>query len=346
MSAKPAHVDYGNTESEFQFRFDTTGMKAGDHRKIHFTGEEFIDHVGITTADLFNPTGAEITTNAVKGHYGVSAFHGKEGGDPTGGDWVRTANRVPVRGIDKNSKLSVDSEFQHSNLPNVRHTTSLKLRLTKDQLGDRAKANNRKGIATWANMKPENVTAGVQVAEHSGQKRYIIPESDETGMKNATFAYLQRNATKPGFMNGVYKSGPTSSHMGKKAFVVKDESHFDAMHSLLKNLTETHSPYQRGLGVTVTKLDNEAHDEPLVVSMKFKRDPLSLEEGFQAKTSDNAVTESHMRTLVNGGKAPDDEIVNELGETLSAAGFDSELASSKDPKKFLESFSIKPFKDE
>ena len=322
MAAQPKHVDYGNTESEFQFRFDTSKMKAGDHLKAHFTGDEFIDHVGITSADLFNPTGATITTNAVSSQFGISAFHGKDGGvtGPTG-DWIRTGNRVPIRG-DK-----IDSEHQHVTMPGGQHTSALMLRPTADQFKTRERANNRKGIPMWAGMDPSNVTAGTFKSTLNDKVKYIIPQKDVTGKPNAMYAYMHKNRAKKDFMNGEYHTSKAkmTNLNGVTAYTVENEDHFHAMKNVLGDLLETHSPYKNGLGVSVTKLDNIKDDKPLVVSVKFARKPLNMKDGFQGIESENAVTETHMKFLVNGKTGTDTEAVTSSGAIVSAPGHEETL---------------------
>jgi hypothetical protein len=344
VQASPVYVDYGNDSVEFQYRFDVSKLATGDASKVHFSGDDFIDHVGIATADLFNPTNARITTNAVKGHYGVSAYHGVEGGDAgAGGDWLRTANRVPIRGD------GIDSEHQHVTLPGSTHFTDLKLRPTMDQFEQRAKANNRKGISVWAKMKPDNVMAGTHISKVGGTKKYIVPEESADGTKNAMHIYIKRNAHDDEFMGGVFH--PTRAKMttddvsGKQAYTVEDAVHFGAMKKVLNHLVETHSPYHRGLGMTVTKLDKLKDTEPLVVSIRFNRKPISKEHGFVPKEMDDAVAEGEMRRLVNGG-ADEPEMVTASGELIRVPGFEEELSKAQNPEELAASHSYVPYSEE
>lgn len=346
MASKPVHVDYGNTESEFQFRFDTKGMKAGDHARVHFTGDEFIDHVGITSADLFNPTGAEITTNAVGSQFGISAFHGEDGGIPgPTGNWIRTANRVPIKGSSSEG-VQISSEHQHVTMPHMSHKSTLKLRPTADQMNGRAKANNRKGIATWAGMTPKNVTAGVFVSKLGDKKKYVVPEKDAEGTTNAIFKYITKNSRKKDFMGGKYfgTRAKMTNHNGAQAYVIEDADHFDAMNKVLTDLVTTHSPYQHGFGVSAVKLDDTVDDKPLVVSVKFKRNPVSTKEGFQGLDTDDAVTENQLRSLVNGGPV-DDDVVTSTGEVFTVPGFEEELRSmsAKNIDEVVGTHSFEPY---
>lgn len=336
---KLVHVDYGNDVVEFQWRYDVSGLKKGDSLREHYTGDEFIDHVGITAADLFNPTGAEITTNAVPGQYGVGAYHGIDGGIAgVDGDWIRTANRVPIKGD------GLCTVHQHITMPNAVHSTELRLRPTLDQFESRSKANNRKGISLWAGMKPENVTAGVHTSKVGDKTRYVVPATGPDGTKSAMHTYIARNAKKPDFMNGAYfhtKAKMATHTDGTQAYVIENPDHFTAMKKLLTYLVETHSPYHRGLGMSVTKLDDVVTTEPLVVSMKFKRTPVS-KEGFQALTEDAATTESDLRRLVNGGE-DEPEMVTESGELIQVPGFEDELAKAQNPEEFAAAHTYEPY---
>lgn len=348
VKLSPVYVDYGNDSVEFQYRFDVSGMETGSAMKVHYTGDEFLDHVGITTADLFNPTSAQITTNAVSGHYGVSAYHGIDGGDAgVDGDWLRTANRVPIKGD------GISSEYQHVTMPNSKHFTDLKLRPTHDQFENRAKANNRKGISLWSKMKPENVTAGTHISKAAGGKKYIVPESSADGTQNAMHLYIKRNAHRDDFMEGAFQ--PTRAKMitddvsGKQAYVVKNPIHFAAMKKVLTHLVETHSPYHRGLGISVTKLDKVVPDkvvsEPLVVSIRFNRKPISKEHGFVPKEMDDAVAEGEMRRLVNGGEE-DPEVVTATGEVIRIPGFEDELAAATNPEELAATHSYVAYSED
>ncbi len=346
MAAAPAPpvVDYGNNTVEFMFRFDPSNMKKGETLREHFTGEQFVDHVGIAVADLFNPTGAQITTNASPAQFGVSAFHGAEGGVPGSKDpdWVRTANRVPIRGA------GVDSHHQHATMPGAIHTNDIKLRPTLDQFKDRAKANNRKGISAWSQMDESNVTTGVHISKVGDKKKYIVPMANTDGTRNAMHSYLSRSARDPTFMKGVYhetKAKMETMEDGSKAYVIEDPDHFQAMKKLLTYLAASHSPYRRGIGMSLTKLDNVKATEPVIVSIKFNRHTITKDGGFNAAIEDAAVTEADMRRLVNGG-ADEPEMVTASGEVLRVPGFGEELSKAKNPEEFAATHSYVPYSEE
>lgn len=346
MAAAPAPpvVDYGNDAVEFMFRFDPTNMKKGETLREHFTGEQFVDHVGISVADLFNPASAQITTNASPGQFGASAFHDAEGGIPgsKNPDWVRTANRVPVRGA------GVDSDHQHATMPGSTHTNDIKLRPTLDQFKDRAKANNRKGISTWSKMEEAHVTTGVHISKVNGKKKYIVPMTNVDGTRNAMHSYLSRSARDRTFMGGVYSEGKAKMETmddGSKAYVIEDPDHFKAMKKLLTYLATSHSPYRRGIGMSLTKLDDVKTTEPVIVSIKFNRRAVTKDGGYDAVIEDAAVTESDMRRLVNGG-VDEPEMVTAAGEILRVPGFAEELSRAQNPEEFAATHTYEPYTEE
>ena len=285
-------VDYGNTSSEFAFQFPS-GMKRGETVRQHLSADKFLDHVGITNADIFNPTSARITT-ASGGQYGVSVFHDAADGD----SWMKTANRVPL------IAPNVDATHQHISIPGHLHSNELRIRPTADQFKARAVANTRKALGTWATMTSANVAAGVHKSTLGDKTRYIITKGstaeDGTHTAGAMHAYITRNANNPKFMKGMFT--PSKVHMshvnGEPGYVV-DEPTYKTMKNMLGGVVQTHSPFGKGFGVAVTKLDDKA-DDGVHVNVNFSRTPLSGGKFMPVDEAALGVMEHHLRGDVSG----------------------------------------------
>lgn len=296
-------VDYGNTNCEFTFQFPA-GTKKGQTVRQHIDPETFIEHVGITNADIFNPTGMKITT-ASEGTYGISAFH--DSADPD--SWVKTSNRVPLLAP------NISAVHQHVSIPGHLHSNDVRLRPTPDQLQDRAVANTRKALNTWATMGESNIHAGVHKSKLGDKTRYIVTKGsvvDGVETSSAMHAYISRNANNPKFMKGMFT--PTKVHMshvnGEQGYVI-DESTYDTMKSMLSGVVKTHSPFGKGFGIAVTKLDDRV-DNGVHVNVGFTRTPLTIEGEFMpVHESEMGVMEHHLRTPGEGSAAvkPDSTLV-------------------------------------
>lgn len=315
--AKQTYVDYGNTTADFGFHFDTSGMKMGDTKTLHFSPEEVLSHVGVVNADLINAHKMDITTTKTNGLFGVSAFNDKMTDD----DWMLTGNSVAVVG----SKLN--AQHHHVNTPHANHTNSIFLRPSHDQSIARNEMTNRKAIPLWAGMTSANVKAGVFVSKLGDESKYIVTPgaTDSNGnitCKSALHAYITRNKMNPAFAGGYFKNAQTTSYNGQEGIVVPKKM-FDPMHKTISDMVETHSSFSKGFGVALTKLCNQPTSAPLNVRVLVHRTPISKTDGV-VSLMDPAVTENHVRALVNGG-APVAETEAEVAAVLTPGFTASEL---------------------
>ena len=294
MAQDKTFVDYGNTSVEFGFHFNPTGMNVGDSKYLSFSPEEVLSHVGVVNADLINPHKMEIMSTKTNGLFGISAYHGEKD------NWVKSSNSTAVLGD------HLDAQHHHVNIPFANHTSTVFLRPSFDQSVERNKITNRKAIPLWAGMTSANVKAGVYVSKLGDEKRFIVTPgaTDVNGnvtTKGAMHAYIQRNARNPDFAGGKFAPGKATmtNYNGVEGYVVKPEM-FEPMHSMIKDMVETHSGFNKGFGVALTKLCDQPTSSPMNVRVLLHRTPMTKTEGL-VPTMDRAVSESHVRTLVNGG---------------------------------------------
>lgn len=314
--ASKTYVDYGNTTADFGFHFNTSDMKAGDTKYLHFSPEDVLAHVGVVNADLINAHKMDITSTKTNGLFGISAYND----DSMDDDWIKTSNSVAVKGN------FLDAQHHHVNVPNANHTNSIFLRPTHDQSIARNEMTNRKAIPTWAGMTSANVKAGVFVSKLGDEERYIVTPgaTDKRGnitCKSALHAYITRNKMNPAFAGGYFKNTPTTSYNGQEGIVVPKKM-FEPMHKTISDMVETHSGFSKGFGLALTKLCDQPTSAPMNARVVIHRTPMSKTEGI-SPLIDSAVTESHVRTLVNGG-APVTEVEADAAAVV-APGFEKEI---------------------
>lgn len=337
MAAKPVTVDYKNNTVDFQMVFDQEIAPGHTSAPIKFDSAEFLDHVGVLTADHFNPTNLKVKTGPIKGNVGVSVFH------DTPGDWIRTANRVPIKG------KNLDSAYHHTNIPEATHETSIRIRPTKDQLKGRVAANNRKAIPLWADMTSANIRAGVTETKLGGKSRWIITRGEvvdgKVVTKGAMHAYISRNSRNPEFLDGEYVEGKahmTTTENGERGYVVKNPEHIKLMDRMIGDMVETHSPFASGFGAVLTNNGAKPITEPVTVHFTFERQPMT-KDGVQP-IEDDVVTEHHVRRVVNGGAAADDELVSaETGAVIVLPGWEDELERAADPETLAAEYEVSPY---
>lgn len=141
---------------------------------------------------------------------------------------------------------------------------------------------------------------------------------------SAVYKLLEINGNNPKLWGGAYTNAKATKGLMVHGAPARKMScaHFDeAVETLTKSL-QTYSPFQHGVGVTLTKLDNSKANGDTFVTMEISRTPMDLSQGFKPVETKTQFTEDHLSAVNgNGGRAIPAAAVKE-----SAAGFESEFA--------------------
>ena len=120
------------------------------------------------------------------------------------------------------------------------------------------------------------------------------------------------------------KLTPVRCH-GEVARKMDSEHYHEAVATLLPSL-KTYSPFAKGLGVMVTKLDDSVAAGDTLVQLTINRTPMDEKLGIQSPESVVKVTEDHVVALNGGstGKAG-------VAPQITAAGFESKCPPIRPP---------------
>lgn len=341
-------VDYGVQHVDLGLSIPTEGMKQGETRTQHYTCDELLDHAGIINPDHFGFHTAEFMTPAHKGHFGVSGYHEKHG------DWISAANQVPFKTPTGETVI-----HNHITWPGQSHTTTSFLIPSKEQSEEHTADNYRKANRVWSRMDKDNLKAGVFRSKIGAlEPRYIVTrgkiDDGKLVKESALYRYIHRNrdnkvVTPDGverqFANGKFAPGVAKMDFapnGEEGYVL-DHDEYKGMLASIKGVVHTHSPFSKGFGVTVRKIDNTPTSEPLNVFVRLHRNPLT-KEGLSHST-DKRVYERDIRRIMNPHAT--DEDFTDLSDQFSATipGWNEELKNAKDPKAMLADHTIECMED-
>ena len=287
--------------------------------------------------DILNPTSVDVKTMTNAGVVGVTVFHTLDG------------EKNAETGMVEPHRLDTDDHVYHADVGHLGaksspdalklhalgfgtalSTTSLMLNPSEEQRADRKEMIQKKIDPKWRGFDEASVTAGAYKAEIEGHDdtHYLIRETDHrTGTRSAIWNLLQINKNNTKLFDGKYteakaKMNPVRCH-GEEARKM-DVAHYNEAVSTLGPSLRTYSPFAKGLGVMVTKLDDSVANGDTLVQCTVHRTPMDDKLGFIPPTSNVKVTEDHV-VAINGG------VINKAGSSVSpaltAAGFESEFSN-------------------
>lgn len=303
-------IDHGQDTVRMVYAIRTEGMKNGEKRAMHINTEHLKNAAGIQHIDLLNPKNIEVQMESSAGKLGVSLHH-----DEARQHRLSTATRA----ILVNQETGVaDAYHAISSSSGVSDVHNIKMEPTADQLPENTKILHKRINSTWSNMDTSNVTAGVHTSTLNDETRYLVPQTADDGTPNAMHQLLSQNGTNSKLFGGKYMNTKAkfTSINGKKAYVLPKED-FNTLKGSLNESLSTKSPFQHGLNVTVTKLDNRPTSRhPTYAHIKIHRTPLHSTEGYKASES-NRVTDAHVAALT--GSVPEAKATT---ATIVAPGFE------------------------
>ena len=175
---------------------------------------------------------------------------------------------------------------------------------------------------SWNGMGPNNVTAGAFKATLGGESHMLIRPDALDGTPSAVHKLLEINGNNSKLWGGAYTNAKATKGLmvhGAPARKMSCAHYKEAVDTLTKSLS-TYSPFQHGVGVTVTKLDNsKAVDGDTFVTLEIERTPMDLTSGLRPAETKATFTEDHL-SAVNGSGSRG---VSAAAVKETAAGFES-----------------------
>jgi len=181
----------------------------------------------------------------------------------------------------------------------------------------------------WDGYTVENVKAG---AYHAGIKdhpdaHWLVTEKDHrTGTKSAIWNLIDINDGTTELWGGAYnhaktkKAGLTLHGMPAKKV---STAHYNEAVKTLQTSLQTYSPFGKGLGVAVQKLDDSAATGDTMVTVELTRTPMHVKNGYVPPERKEILTEEHIMKINGGGRRAGAR--GAVGSTTTAAGFESEF---------------------
>lgn len=280
-------VDHMLTKADFGIQFDGRNWKKHETRVMGMTRQQLGDNIGVNAdSSLFGIKQIDLHgTSAPLGHsFGFVLGHSDDLSDPkplmTGQKALFTDQSTGTAHLFHAVSLPGQPAMQ-SIL--VHDTEGAKQQGTQTAL--RRAARWRISNESAELLGPDSVLDGVtesSVTDDKGKKmtKYLVTpfSTDEQMRPSATHRLLVQNGTKKNFFNGAYSPAnrKTVSHNGQEA-IVMTEADFNAIKGpLTESLSiAPHHPFESGLYLHATKLNDSVTPDSVIVSGTIHREPLA-----------------------------------------------------------------------
>lgn len=311
-------VDHMLTSADFALKFDTKGMKQHETRVLGFTREQLGNGLGVNAdSSLFNLQRVDLHgTSAPLGHsFGFVLGHSDNMQNPDG---ILTG----AKAVFTDQTTGAAHLFHALTVPGKNKMESIHVHQTEAAKQQGAQTALRRA-ARWREnasgdklLSPESVVHGVtesSVDLGNGKKsvKYLVtPYSTDGEMKpSAMHRLLTQNGNNKQFFGGRYHPAnrKTVPHLGQEAIVMTDAD-FNAIKAPLTDsleLTSKH-PFENGLYVHMTKLDDLEAPDHVTLGGTFVREPLATTESSFARLNDLVRDDTQSQSAVQANTSTAD----------------------------------------
>jgi hypothetical protein len=282
MAATTDHIDRGADEIPITYDLDTTGIREGEYRQMHVSGEHLKELIGVRHVDLINARKLHIKTSSNMGTAAIEVYHRAAVPEHTNADGIviPAVEGIPLRTAERSGHVRtptasdraeggslLHSYHAHSQAAFPNDVTKLTLLGTKADVESRKSSIEKKVSSAWTGFTDKaTLHAGAIHAEMDGgaAKHILVTETDmNTDQRSAVYALLKMNPTNTELLDGKYLDKNKSIHAevdspsGKRHAYKMTEADFDdAVECLWDSLT-THSDFEEGLGIRVRKTSGD-----------------------------------------------------------------------------------------
>lgn len=310
-------VDHNLKQVDLGIRFDSSDWAVGETRAMGLTREQLGQGLGVPgDSSLFNINSIQLHDTGVKGAFGFVLGHSDSLDTPEG---INTGQKAVFT-----DQLTGTAHLFHAlHLPGKSNIQAVDVHETAAAMEQNPEMRMRRA-ARWRvdNSRPEllttgSVLTGVTKSVAGDSVKYLVtpygsgPNAKANNEISATHRLLTQNGNNSSFFNGQYSTANrTTVPLNGQEAIVMTGAHFDSIVGPLQQSLELNMhPFEKGLYLHATKLDDADVGKSFTVPLTITRTPLLTE-------SASSFTRLSDLTPASGTSAPVVATASELQSTL------------------------------
>lgn len=293
-------VDGGLETVQLHFKVPTQGLAPGETMYTHLPAKQIQELAKLKSIDLINANKMTLDVHTSPlNQLGVSIAHGKDAEIA-----LKTHNRAVVVDHDLGEAHGYHAVSTGARVAPV-HTLHL-MESEEQKLENRALVL-KKMKPEWADMTPENVSAGAFETTIDEKPVILVSPQSSAGKASAVHRFLLHNETNAQLMGGRFqksKRKETIAPNGLNAIIVP-KSDFDEISDKLTGSLSTKSDFKHGITTTVTNISDEeiTSKQPTFVNLTIHRTAIHPEEGLVSTKSVNPIGHADISKLTGATPA-------------------------------------------